>query len=99
MPPLYAQLTFFAKVLEFIKTLAMIYQINGLPIGWAGCPPFVANWLKQLKIKGQKVGDEIIFKWEEIRAELTKQKVPHIADFLGNNDLQFPETSCIEQKN
>ncbi len=74
------------------------YQINGLPRGWAGAPPFVVNWLKQLKkIPGEKVGDKILFKIDKVKEALKNLKVPHVANALEDKDLEYDETNCTEE--
>lgn len=73
-----------------------MYKLNGLPIGWAWAPPIVVGWLKKIELKGEKVGSEILFTFEEVKSALQKQKVPHIADFIGNEDLRYSEANCIK---
>ena len=77
----------------------MLYKINGLPIGWFWAPSIVLGWLKQLKIRGEKIGNKVRFKIEDVKAGLESLKVPHIAEVLENKDLEFEETNCVEEKN
>ncbi len=80
----------------------MRYQINGLPLPWAMCPPLVETWLKQLKnVVGQRNGMFVVFKRKHITAELRKLRVPHVADFIEKHipkkKIIFPATVCTAQ--
>lgn len=80
-----------------------IYQIKGLPIGWAIAPCLVTTWIKQLRIKGQKIGNKIVFKIETIREGLKALRVPHVAVFIDEQvkdktTLEFNETDCEENE-
>lgn len=69
-----------------------------MPIGWAWAPPLIVNWLNKLKIRGERVGNRVHFKIEEIKEGLRKQNVPHVADALENKDLEYDAENCIEQE-
>ncbi len=73
------------------------YKINGLPIGFAWLPPIIPYWLIRLKIKGRKVGGIVSFTMEEVKEGLKKDKVEHIADFLGNKNLWFDAEDCEQE--
>lgn len=64
-----------------------MYQIKGNPIG-LHFPPLVAAWLKRIKAKGEKTKDIIVFKVASLRESLTKERVPHVADFLEENKVE-----------
>lgn len=73
----------------------MYYKING-SVGFQG-PPLVMSWLRLVVIKGQNIGGKIKFAIVDIRAALTKQKVPHVADFLEKekiHELTVEEVDC-----
>ena len=76
----------------------MIYKVKAAPIG-VSYPPFVTNWLLLLVANGEKVGNKIIFKVEEIKSFFQKEKVPHVADFLEENKvttIEYAESDCEE---
>ncbi len=75
-----------------------MYKLNGLPLGWAWAPPLTINWLNQLILKGEKIGDKICFKITEIKDGLRKLKVPHVADTLEDKDLEYPAAACTEEE-